>query len=101
MPAGIKTPDRTGADTESESRGVVQGVRLDVPVVRSNKRTYVPCGDILSLDFRGHGVVRAVLQPCVFPRTSGVARGINQDKALAGGCQPASTPFCLTVTASG
>lgn len=40
------------------SRGMVQGVRLDVPVVTIHKRTHVFCGDILSLDFRGHRVVR-------------------------------------------
>src|SRR5207244_998589 len=33
-------------------------VSVCVPVVTTRKRTYVFCGDVLSLDIRGHRVVR-------------------------------------------
>jgi hypothetical protein len=47
-----------GLTQKAESRGAANKVRVCGPVVTTRKRTYVFCGDVLSLDIRGHRVVR-------------------------------------------
>jgi hypothetical protein len=47
-----------GLTQKAESRGAANKVSVCVPVVTTRKRTYVFCGDVLSLDIRGHRVVR-------------------------------------------
>jgi hypothetical protein len=46
-----------GLTQKAESRGAANKVRVCGPVVTTRKRTYVFCGDVLSLDIRGHRVV--------------------------------------------